>query len=367
MSTNRAQLSRIGTPVAWSLAGFAAGALTIFAFIAATDPPTVQLPGSTPVTIAVTEGSVSLEQAYGIDVEWPAVDVGVSSASGTVTSIAIGQESTVISSGDVVYAIGLEPVVAIEGSTPFFRDLARGAEGDDVRQVQRHLISAGFLSGDADGVYGPSTALAVESMRAALNVPIRQTVLAGDFIAIPKLPAVVAPTESLRVGARVSPGDSLLITPASPEPMVSFRVLPEAIGRTAKGLSVVIEHDGHEWLAEVDRLAASDDELGGTVALLRPSAGKASICAPECANFARVGASAVLPGRLILIPETRGAQVPTSAISTDAQGQPHVTTADGNPTPVTVLASSGGRSIVEGVEIGEEILVSTSSASDSEN
>lgn len=51
------------------------------------------------------------------------------------------------------------------------RTLREGDRGADVRQLQRRLILHGFLTGGADGVFGPATRRAVTQARKALGLP----------------------------------------------------------------------------------------------------------------------------------------------------------------------------------------------------
>lgn len=322
----------------------------------ATSPPRIEVPQQATTSVEVIKGTVSVEQAYGVDANWPAEPVGVNSASGSLTSLSLGAMGTSVNVGDIVYSVDLAPVVALTGTVPAFRDLAQGAEGPDVTQLQNYLIAAHYLSGSADGRFGPSTARAADAWSAALGQPRTGTVPASRIVFVPGLPAVLAPSPDARVGMRVSPGEPLLVG-AAEGPVFSIRVLPEAVSQITEGLDVVIDANGAQWHAEVDRLAASDDDLGGTIAILRPADDAASICEQECGSVLAVGETSVLPGTLVLVPPASGPQVPTAAIATDASGATLVIMADGSPRPVAVLASADGQSIVDGVDVGERVLV----------
>ncbi len=50
------------------------------------------------------------------------------------------------------------------------RELAPGAEGDDVRQLQATLAEKGYGTGDRDGVYGSRTAAAVRKLERSLAI-----------------------------------------------------------------------------------------------------------------------------------------------------------------------------------------------------
>ena len=65
--------------------------------------------------------------------------------------------------GDVLLTASGRPVFILQGSTPAYRDLVPGIQGDDVRQLQRALRRLGFDPGPADGSYAKSTSAAVSA------------------------------------------------------------------------------------------------------------------------------------------------------------------------------------------------------------
>ena len=341
---------------AWLLSVVVAIGLGWWAAAQATRPPQVSTPAAETVTVAVTEGALAVEQSYGIDVTWPTSPIGVNGLAGTLTSLGVAASGTLVKPGGTLYTVDLAPTVALKGSVPAFRDLAAGTTGDDVRQLQQFLSDAGYLAGPVDGRYGSATATAVTRWSADLGVTPTGTVPLGRIVFIPTLRANLVPAADLRVGARVTPGQELLVG-ADADPQFSFRILPEAVSRTSAGMTVRIDADGEQWLAEVDRLAVAADELGGTVAVLRPVDGSKSICDSECTRVLPLGGTAVLPGTLVLVPETSGAEVPTAAITTDASGSTSVTLEGGVRRTVDILASSDGLSIVDGVQPGDRVVV----------
>ncbi|MBC7725809.1 MAG: peptidoglycan-binding protein [Burkholderiaceae bacterium] len=343
---------------AWALSVTLALGLGWWAATQATLPPQPSLPTTEPVTAEVAEGTISVEQAYGIDAEWPAAPVGVNGIAGTLTSLDLAATGTPVESGALLYTVDLAPVVAITGAVPAFRELGPGMEGADVRQLQTFLHGAGHFAYPPDGKYGSATAAAVTRWSRTLGITdsTADTVPLGRVVFIPTLPQFLAPSPELRIGARVGPGEELIVG-AGTEPRFSFRVLPESVSRTVEGMPVLIQADGSRWTAEVDSLAAATDSVGGTIALLRPSSGIDSICGTECTAMVTPGGTAVLPGTLVLVAETTGTQVPTASLQTDASGSAYLTLADGSTIVVTVLASSDGRSIVDGIELGQRIVV----------
>lgn len=86
------------------------------------------------------------------EVEWSGTlaagsSVAVNAASAGVVTAAV-DAGVLIDRGDVIAAVDAEPVVALFGSIPMWRDLADGDVGTDVRQLEANLVHLGF---DPDG------------------------------------------------------------------------------------------------------------------------------------------------------------------------------------------------------------------------
>ncbi len=342
---------------AWSLAVVIAAGAGWWAATASTQPPAVSAPTTQTATVDVVSGTVEVTQDYGIDATWPASPVGVNGYSGTLTKLGVKAAGSTLKAGDVAYSVDLQPAVVAAGEVPAFRTMSSGDHGADITQLQRFLAEQGYAPGSVNGKFGQSTLAAVNRWSASLGQPKDGTVPLGRIIFVPALPTQLAPAADVSIGMRVQPGDELLVGPAG-EPEFSFRVLPEDVGRTVEGMPVRITSGSTNWDAEVAGLAA-DPDTGTTIALLRPTAGADSICARDCADAVTVGGQAVLPGMLVISPETSGSQVPTTAIGADAEGATYVTMEGGERRSVAIKASYNGASIVDGVEVGERVLVTT--------
>lgn len=344
--------------VAWVIVVALAAGLGWWAGRQATRPPQIEPREARDVTAEVVEGTVLVEQSYGIEAAWPSTPVGVNGLDGTLTSMRVGSGEP-SAAGDVAYSVDLQPVVVVQGQVPAFRDLSNGVRGDDVRQLEDFLSAKGYLEATPDDRLDDSTGSAVAEWNADLGTASGRVVPLGRVVFVPELPATLVPAESVRVGTRVTAGQEVLAGTGG-APRFTFRVLPEAVTRTSEGMLVSIDAGAESWSAEVDRLADAADDSGGTIAILRPAAGQPSICGPDCSVAVAPGATTVLPGRLVVVPRTEGSQVPTAAIRTDAQGESYVTMDSGQRRTVEVLASSEGRSIVTGVTPGESVVVTSS-------
>jgi peptidoglycan hydrolase-like protein with peptidoglycan-binding domain len=344
-------------PVAWVTSVAIALGTGWLAATAATEPPQASIPEPTAVVAEVAEGTVSEHQDYGVVARWPTQPVGINTAVGTLTSIAVEAGGTLVDAGDTVYTVDLAPVIVARGAVPSFRTLQQGVRGEDVAQLQRLLIDLGHLDGTADGAFGAATRAAVQRWNASMGFREDSTVPIGRLVFVPQLPTRLAPAEGTAVGMQLTTGAFTLVGAAS-TPDFSFSVLPEMLEQVAEGMPVRIDGAGHMWEAEVSHLAIpEDDAVGATVAVLRPVEGVESICGDACGDAVALGARTVLRGELILVPETRGTVVPTSAISTDASGATAVSLAGGGRVAVDVLASADGRSVVRGVSVGDLVVV----------
>ena len=95
----------------------------------------------------------------------------------TDAPVAIGSQ---VSPGQVVLEINAQPVFALPGAFPFFRDLRTGDTGRDVEQLQRALNTAGY-STTADGIFGLETERSLTSLYADHGYEVPKEVVAEDL------------------------------------------------------------------------------------------------------------------------------------------------------------------------------------------
>ncbi|GLW91633.1 hypothetical protein [Actinokineospora globicatena] len=125
-------------------------------------------PPSGPVTVAVEKrivratmvvrGDVTPESSFVVAAPAPR-----EVAKPVLTRLA-GDVGHVVAAGQVVAEVSGRPVIVLPGPTPAYRDLAPGAKGDDVAQLQEALRDLGHRVTDARGIYGISTGAAVVAL-----------------------------------------------------------------------------------------------------------------------------------------------------------------------------------------------------------
>ncbi len=131
----------------------------------------------------------------------------ISPTSGTITeTVAVG---AVIGRGDVIARVDDRPVVALIGSTPMWRDLSDGDEGDDVLQLETNLAALGYNADDdvtIDDEYTSSTSDMVEAWQESLGVDETGDIAMSDVVIIAGESTVAS---SPTVGSPVQAGAEL--------------------------------------------------------------------------------------------------------------------------------------------------------------
>lgn len=131
----------------------------------------------------------------------------VASAASHASAVHI-EDGTEVKAGDPILALDGRDAVAVPGTFPFFRALDVGAQGEDVRQLEKVLESEGFHPGKVDSVYTAQTRSALAQWQAAHHYP-------GAAPERAKTVTVsLTPSSGYTVGERSSAG--VTIQPAAP-------------------------------------------------------------------------------------------------------------------------------------------------------
>lgn len=121
-----------------------------------------------PVTLTTTIRTRTLaDEVTGKLVAFPKATVHVP-AEGTVTREGLTAGAN-LDEGGVIGVVDERPILLMQGAVPMWRTLAPGSKGEDVRQLQAALARLGYVIYDDAGVFGDSTALAVNQYLAALG------------------------------------------------------------------------------------------------------------------------------------------------------------------------------------------------------
>jgi peptidoglycan hydrolase-like protein with peptidoglycan-binding domain len=338
----RLVLGVVAVAVAGCVVGWSANA--IFA-----GPPDVE--GATAYTyVTVNEGEVGSSIELSTIAEWAPEPVGSNLASGSVTTVDVDPGQSV-TPGTVLYTVNLRPVVVAVGQIPSFRNLAQGANGPDVAQLQGMLSSLRLFTGATDGKFGPGTTAAVKTWQRGFGRAPDGVVLREDVIFVPTLPVrIVLDTSKITRGAMLSGGELVLSSlPESPKYTVPVTAIQATLMPPGTRVEIT-SPTGETWLAEVLDQTTSDQAVSVNLA----GVGGTAICADSCDEIRAVGPTS-LESQIITVETTTGLSVPSGALLSDAQNRISVIDARGARIPVKVLTSARGMSIITGVESGTRV------------
>ena len=204
-------------PHAWTVAA-GVGALASGAFVAgllAASAPRDAALDHASETWTVPTSTVFLEDERQVAAK-PVVDPGValtSDASGRVTRWEC-REGGVISSGTVPLVVDDGPVVALATEVPLWRDLALGADGEDVRALQAELERLGFAD-SSTGTYDEATDSAVDALLGSVGASPEPGAAWTESVLWLPGPEVTLETCDVALGEHLAPGDRVATTVGS--------------------------------------------------------------------------------------------------------------------------------------------------------
>lgn len=304
----------------------------------------------TTVTAEVAPAAVGRTIPLSVTVRQPVEVAAVNLLPGVVTRVERLAEP--VDAGDVLYAVAGVPVRAVAGQVPFYRDLAHGAEGADVTQLQQALAALGYFSGSPDGRYQVSTAAAVRKWQEDLAMPVTGTVALGELVALPSLPAAVMLGEQIRSGALLSGGEDGVRTASGRQDFEL--VVSEDQNRLIPADAVVrVTWGDQTWDA-----AIADIRIDGTgnsiLTLQAPDGGP--VCREACSSLPN-DPQLTLRSEVVVVPEVAGLGVPAAAVRTRDDGTTYVLRADGSEQNVHVRAAGRGVVILDGLQAGNRVQV----------
>jgi hypothetical protein len=145
-----------------------------------------------------------------------------------------------ISNGEQIAGIDGEPMFALTGRVPAWRDITPGESGPDVAELQKALASLGYYQGgDTAGYFGTATQDAVAAYYEHLGYtpPSTGGVPLTDVIFLPSLPAKVIAVN----GAKgQQPGQPFLELAARGSLALTGELSPQYAGQVKPGLKVTM-------------------------------------------------------------------------------------------------------------------------------
>jgi len=169
---------------------------------------------------------------------------GGSAAGGSAGSVYISgldvAAGQTISNGEKLAEIDGEPLFALAGRVPAWRDITPGENGPDVAELQKALAALGYYTGgDTPGIFGTATQDAVSAYYEHLGYapPSAGGVPLTDVIFVPSLPAKVIAVN----GAKgQQPGQPFLELAARGSLALTGELPPAYAGQVKTGLRVKV-------------------------------------------------------------------------------------------------------------------------------
>lgn len=324
-----------------------------------TAPAAAAAQQQTQVSVTVTRASVGQTVRLNVTVTQAYQPLAPVLLSGIVTDV---PSAGAVEVGQVMFRVDDVPVRVVEGATPFYRDLAAGATGADVSELQQALVTLGFLAGAPSGAFDAATAAAVEKWQASLGQPATGEVALGELIAVPTLPMTLRLGDGVSLGAQVGPGQPAVLARVG-DPEFRLVVSQQQAQLIPSAATVQISFKDRTWPAVITE-TATDPNSSSTLVMSLASPSGGLPCGDECAELPPDDSLSLLSS-IEVVPQTTGTAVPAAAVHTAADGGTYVLMQDDSRRPVTVKASSNGLVIVDGVAEGESVWALGDSDSDS--
>ena len=278
--------------------------------------------------------------------------LAVNALAGVVTAAAATGEH---GEGDILYVVGQTPVVLVEGSQPFWRDLAEGVKGTDVEQLQSMLVASGHPLA-TDGDWGARTTAAVKDWQRSHGLPPSGSFPLGSLVAAPELPIdLTLDVQAVRPAASLAGGEVVVRVPDG-VPRFEMELTATQAELVTTGTGVVVQHGDDRWAGVVEELIPGDD---GVVRAAVTSPDGGLICGEQCAALS-IATGLTLLTQVEVVPPQRGPVVPLSSVATEADGSSWVQVDhDGSleRRRVEVRSVADGLAVVRGVRAGEKVRV----------
>lgn len=304
----------------------------------------------------VKEQTIGRSIAYSATVSSSVVDGPLVNREGVVTAGPRSQGA--LEEGDIVLEVNLDPVLVGRGTVPAFRDLTEGDNGEDVQQLRDFLCRRGFAVCAENETFTPAMTQAVKDWQKSVGKQESGSVLLGDIMWFSEVPVDVRISGDFRVGSSVVASDRP-ISVASGEPSAVIKVSEDQITLIPEGSVFTMEGDLSGVVGSYSASHSDDEGVVGFTAPLLSADGSESFCTKQriCYELLSGQNSVTVNLTIQTVPVQTGLGVPTGAVRSSADGETYVTMHDGTRKPVTVVARSGGISLIEGLQQGDRILL----------
>lgn len=317
-------------------------------------------PTAAAVLVSVSQQTVGRGFAFNVTVSQPQHSLAVNALRGVVTWVGL---SGTKKPGAVLYRVAGVPVRVVAGKVPFYRSLAKGAKGSDVRQLRAALVELGYLK-LGGSAFDDATVSAVKAWQGELGMKRTGVVRLGELVAAASLPGtIVLEKKALQLGDVLGGGERVVFAPTG-EPEFTMELSSDQAKLVPSTATITIRHGQDAWKAVI---AKSEQTESGTTRLILAADDGGPVCADKCTSVSG-STESYLPADVQVVAPASGPAVPVAAVTTHADGSTTVVVVAGDGTKtdreVTVRGSQDGVAVVDGLTVGERVQVLGPSASD---
>jgi hypothetical protein len=159
-----------------------------------------------PATAEITRDTISATETWGGTLGHGSPFTVVTNGEGTITRLA--EPESEVTRGTELFRLNEQPVVALIGNIPMYRDLGPGDTGIDVEQLETNLAELGYEGFDVDDEFTWYTEAAVREWQDDIGAAETGTVARSDVVFVPEGGRVDG--LQAEVGGTVAPGSAVL-------------------------------------------------------------------------------------------------------------------------------------------------------------
>jgi hypothetical protein len=278
-------------------------------------------------------------------------------AAGTVTGVHLTEGKALPSLKSLVDVDGTA-VFGIPSATPFYRNLAEGDSGNDVKALQTALAAAGNDPGDADGDFGAQTTTALEDWQAARDLDETGRMALSQFVSFP--PGSIALDVSVTVGARIGGGGTVATVGAARSMVAQADVGQQDVVQLKTGQQAELTFDampGTQVEAKLSTIALDAETQSSSAGASAPVEYSVELQPTHLPQAVRAGMTGQVSVVVVDVPDAL--VVPTAAVGGNG-GTATVQVLDNGQTRtvpvITGLATSTGVQILAGLQEGQTVV-----------
>jgi membrane fusion protein, macrolide-specific efflux system len=278
-------------------------------------------------------------------------------SAGTVTRIHLAEGKALPALQPLVEVNG-EALYGIPSATPFYRDLAQGDSGDDVKALQAALRSAGYDPGDADGDFGGQTATALEDWQAARSLDETGRLALSQFVSFP--PGSIVLDLPIAVGDRLGVGGNLATVGGAGAMVAQADVGQQDVVQLKSGQQAELTFDAmpdDRVAAKVTTIALDAETQTSSAGSSNPVEYSVELRPTRLPSTVRAGMTGQVS---VTVVDLRNVLVVPAAAVGGTGGQPTVQVLENGSTrlvPVVVgLSTSSGVQILAGLQAGQTVV-----------